>query len=162
MGKIHQGHAAGKLAAAQLDSLGNGTAIAGLRAAAQQLLQGGLGLLVHGEGLLPGPVHGDGGDGIAAWGVGQTVDPKDGHLLLACGAAGKQQRQAQEQKKQALFHVSSSSRRARGSSTMNTVPLPDCRCSARMAPPRRRTVSLTMLRPRPVPPTARDRFLSTR
>lgn len=29
---------------------------------------------------------------------------------------------------------------------MNTVPLPDCRCSARMAPPRRRTVSLTMLR----------------
>ena len=99
----------------------------------------------------------------AARGAGQAVDPEGLFGRTAAGgAAGKQQCQTKQQEKDPLFHSSASSRRARGSSTMNTVPLPDCRCWARMEPPRRRTVSLTMLRPRPVPPTARERFLSTR
>ena len=83
--------------------------------------------------LLSGPVH-----GIAAH-QDQTQHREDQHPL---------------------FHEASPPSAA-GHRTVNTDPPPE-RLAASTVPPRRFTVSLTMDRPRPVPPAARDRALSTR
>ena len=81
--------------------------------------------------------------------------------LVDDGTAGEHcERQSQQQSKSSSHGVSSS-RWARGQRTVNTAPPPG-RLAASTVPPRRSTVSRTMDKPRPVPPAARERALSTR
>ena len=112
------------------------------------------------------PCNVDMGNGVAALGAvkrGGVVELQIGPIIpcaAICAACQGKQQQGKEQREQAFHAVSPPC--ARGRRTVNTVPTPDWRCPTSMVPPRRSTVSRTMDRPRPVPPTARERFLSTR
>ena len=79
-------------------------------------------------------------------------------LLVAACSKPQQQDQGQDQRNSSFHSVSPLSL---GMRMVKTVP-PPIRGRASMVPPRRRTVSLTMDSPRPVPPAARERALSTR
>ena len=83
---------------------------------------------------------------------------RSGHHRI--GAARQQTRQCRRtEDAHFLFHGVSSP--FQGQRTVNTAPPPG-RLAAWAVPPRFFTMSLTMLRPRPVPPAARERALSTR
>ena len=105
-------------------------------------------------------------DAVAAPGLllgNQVVDqrPLLPALRLGRGGAGRQRQAGRQQPGDSPLHALSSFSAALGRVTVNRVP-PLGRLSARIAPPRRLTVSLTMLSPSPVPPAARERALSTR
>ena len=128
---------------------------------ARQLLRGGI-LLMQGPLLSP--------EGIAAGRGAEVLLHKiqaiGGHRLLpdahrADGAAhGNQQHRRKQNGKPAFFHTAPPPSAA-GHRTVNTAP-PSGRLAAETVPPRLATVSCTMERPRPVPPAARERALSTR
>ena len=84
--------------------------------------------------------------------------PLGGHSRI--GTAGAQQHQSAQQQRKETSHTASPPFAA-GQRTVNTDP-PSGRLAASTVPPRRFTVSLTMERPNPVPPAARERALSTR
>ena len=75
-------------------------------------------------------------------------------------ANGHQQNRRQSHCHPAFFHTAPPPSAA-GQRTVNTAP-PSGRLAADTVPPRFVTVSCTMERPRPVPPAARERALSTR
>ena len=75
---------------------------------------------------------------------------------ITAGDRGRQQ-----QGNDTLFHASSPLS-ASGRYTVNTVPTPFAPWPAEMVPPRFSMVSFTMDSPSPVPPTSRERILSTR
>ena len=112
--------------------------------------------------------HGAGNDGVLALHIAQlgggVVDRIAVFSLRPAAAhtGGEQQRknEKREQERLSSSHVSPSLRTA-GSRTVKQVP-PPARALTAMLPPRRRTVSATMESPRPVPPAARERILSTR
>ncbi len=117
------------------------------------------------------PVYRHAVDGVAApvgiqrRGIVQT----QALLLLLNHTAAGQCQQYQRQRRQHdefSLHVgsppSSGLSFARGRRTVNIVPEAPCRAAAVICPPRLSTVSLTMERPSPVPPMARERILSTR
>ena len=87
-----------------------------------------------------------------------------GTQLIAYGALclyiDSQKGGAQQHGNPSLFHVWPPPSR-QGQRTVKTAPPPG-RLAASTVPPRFSTVSLTMANPRPVPPAARDRALSTR
>ena len=89
------------------------------------------------------------------------VEPAVRRLLLAAGAQARRQRRRQQQGNDTLFHASSPLS-ASGRYTVNTVPTPFAPWPAEMVPPRFSMVSFTMDSPSPVPPTSRERILSTR
>ena len=105
--------------------------------------------------------------GIAARGVGQIRLQEIEVVCLALAgnaglspAEGRQKGGAQQHGNPSLFHVWPPPSR-QGQRTVKTAPPPG-RLAASTVPPRFSTVSLTMANPRPVPPAARDRALSTR
>ena len=114
------------------------------------------------------PGHGGIAQGVAAREMGQiggTIVELEAAFLLpqpgyAAACQGKRQTKGQDYGDDASHWASPPS--ARGSVTVNTVPRPLGRWAAVMVPPRAATVSCTMLSPRPVPPMARERILSTR
>ena len=79
----------------------------------------------------------------------------------AAHTGGEQQRKNEKREQESLSSHVSPSLRTAGSRTVKQVP-PPARALTAMLPPRRRTVSATMESPRPVPPAARERILSTR
>src|SRR5699024_4112830 len=138
--------------------------VTGLRAGDQPLHHR-LRPLLQGGVLRQAQIRGLRTNGVAAAGLlRQVVDQIAAGSLLVLGdeAAGGQKQQRRQQRDQPLSsHGPSSSPSRQGSVTINRVPPPGAP-SARTTPPRRLTVSLTMLSPKPVPPAARDRALSTR
>ena len=104
--------------------------------------------------------------GVRPGRVVQVRHPEVQVIGLAGGGVGpaqaqdQQQRGAQRRRDDTLSHRSPPPSR-QGQRTVNTAPPPG-RLAASTVPPRLLTVSLTMARPRPVPPAARERALSTR
>ena len=156
-----------KLHLQKAGALRKGTHKAGIRGARQQGVHQALHLGLEGVSAL----FGQGGalrpQGVAPCGLLQVPDQivELAVLLLlggdggGRGAAGKGQRQGQQQAEDASSHGSPSF--TWGQRTVNTAPPPD-RLAAEILPPRFSRVSRTMESPRPVPPAARERALSTR
>ena len=94
--------------------------------------------------------------------VGAEVQ-QDAVVPLPAAAAGEQKEEGNSQGEKGPSHRGSppSSGVSQGKPTVNTLPSGSRRWAVTQ-PPWRRTVSRTMDRPRPVPPAARERALSTR
>ena len=95
-------------------------------------------------------------------GVGAEIQQHP-RILSPGAAAGQQEGEGYRQGQQQTLHRSSppTSGVSQGKPTVNTLPSGSRRWAVTQ-PPWRRTVSRTMDSPRPVPPAARERALSTR